>query len=94
MYNVRKIQIAAAAVTLNGLLALVALSPQTAYAATCPGEYFCVDSGICNTQLYALAFCSARTPAGCKYVGEFCLGSGYPGCASPKNELLCEYTTA
>jgi len=72
----RKIQLTAAAVIANGMLALGLLSPRPAVAATCsPIRSPCLPGALAQCAADGTQFCRFMTPAGCTYVGDECLGT-------------------
>jgi|HubBroStandDraft_6_1064221.scaffolds.fasta_scaffold585781_2 hypothetical protein len=88
MFAKRKIQLAAAAVVANGVLALIVLTPRTAYAA-CGLQQYCVSQAVCQSD--ALAFCLSREPQGCKFLFSSCSYPNHSDCGS--NYLLsCQFT--
>jgi hypothetical protein len=62
----RKLQFSAALVIVNGLAALVAMSPRPAHASNCTSLTYCL-------QCVDMSFCEAVAPPGCKAIGySFC----------------------
>lgn len=80
----RKVQVGAAAVIANGLLALSIMSPGTALANPCPLQSKCV----CGD----LAYCQSIAQPGCTATGgAFCTPSG-GWCGSQGSKItICEY---
>jgi hypothetical protein len=66
MKTVRKLQLGAVAVILNGLAAFTAMTPQAALANPCPVRGFC---GLCPT----LAYCQSIASPGCTATSTSCV---------------------
>jgi hypothetical protein len=81
----RKIQIGAAAVVANGLMALAALQPRAALAVSC------TDRGICGCG-YTLANCQAIAPPGCTATSLVCALNYSCGFASMSPFTICRYS--
>jgi hypothetical protein len=67
MTRLRKVQLLAAAVIMNGAIALTALSPQDAQAAACASTTTCASTLACTLMQYACV-----PPSGCQFVGGTC----------------------
>jgi hypothetical protein len=65
--SIRKIQLLAAAVIVNGLLALTLMSPQEAQAASCSPVTACSPAIACSLPQYA-----CQPPAGCQLLSVTC----------------------
>jgi hypothetical protein len=85
MLRSRKIQLAAAAVVLNGLVALTAMSPDVAQANPCSPVFTCAPMGSCGS----LALCNVIAPSGCTATGFQCVGGS--GCPNLLNRVECLY---
>jgi hypothetical protein len=86
----RKIQLAAAAVIVNGVLALEILSPTTALAASCgPIDSPCLPGSLATCLSAGLAWCRTFTPPGCTFTGDECLGTS--GCPVGDVKVACFY---
>lgn len=80
----RKVQLGAAIVIANGLLALSVTAPRTALAQSCSDTTTCLPA--CNATP-----CINTTPPGCTYVSFTCEGPGCnPGHANWQ-KILCHY---
>ena len=75
MKTLRKLQLLSAVVIANGVVALLAMSPQEAQAAACESQTMCFTSLGCYVFQYV---CSP--PPGCQFVsgscGAHCAGGG------------------
>lgn len=69
----RKLQIAAAAVTANGMLALGLMAPSTALANPC--ATMCIRSFECSSLEQQRIQCQAIAPSGCTVTSTLCLWS-------------------
>jgi hypothetical protein len=89
----RKIQLAAAAVAVNGALALGFLYPSPALATTCGPQAFCQPQGVCEIPSNAAATCAGLAPAGCTYASSYCSYPSLGGCSPilPSYLLTCVY---
>jgi hypothetical protein len=85
MTSLRKLQLLAAAVTVNGLLALTLMSPQVAEAASCGSVTGCYPSVACYVPQYA-----CTPPAGCQFVSATCGTPCYQG-PVPYFMMTCNY---
>jgi hypothetical protein len=87
----RRIQLAAAAATVNSALALGLLSGSPAFATTCNDEHkaFCVPAGEC---IGGASYCPTQASPGCTYTSFKC---AYPimggGCPPGTYVLACNY---
>ena len=88
MQSIRKLQLTAAGVAANSLVALTLLAPNHALAATCNPTEFCVPTPICENQGSAGAYCETQLPPGCTFNGSVCLGES---CGTGALKLVCEY---
>jgi hypothetical protein len=82
MVTKRRLQLGAAAVIVNGLLALSAMAPTPAVAASCTTQLFC---GFCGN----LSFCQAHAQPGCTATSGTCAGTG--GCPPSHVWTICQY---
>ena len=90
MNAIRRVQFSAAAVVINGLLALTLMSSTSAVAGSC-GSLF---AGCVSNCSLAAADCESLTPPGCTYVSNSCINLGDVGpCAHFPNSftLNCHY---
>ena len=82
----RRLQVGAAAVIANSLLALIAMSPNTALANPCAPKTACL--GACGGQ--ATAFCNFNNPPGCTSTSLTCTPG--QGCSVPHVfSVVCFY---
>jgi hypothetical protein len=84
MISLRKLQLLAAAVIVNGALALT-MSPQVAQAASCGSTTGCYPSIACQVPQYA-----CNPPSGCQFVSGTCGTPCYQG-PVPYFMLTCNY---
>ena len=86
----RKIQLAAAVVIANGLLAVGVMGPSLAIASSCTNQAFCVSRNEC--QLATATVCNDNLPPGCTLNYAFCLApSQGPYCSGNLYPVLCSY---
>jgi hypothetical protein len=86
-----KIRLAAVAVTLNAVVAIVAMSPKSAVATTCNPVHDCLLLPGCPTQGAVNALCTRATPPGCTYKSGTCtLNPLICGSQDPAF-LVCQY---
>jgi hypothetical protein len=87
-----RLQISAAAVTLNGIAALVLIGSTPALATSCGEVIQCIGYVNCEsqTQAWRNAGCANAAP-GCTVKSAFCLNSGLPLCAPTQGGLVCIY---
>ena len=85
MTSLRKVQLLAAAVIVNGIVALAALSPQEAHAAACGSTTSCAASLAC---LVMEQICVP--PSGCQFVGGTC-GEACGSWPVQRQMLTCNY---
>jgi hypothetical protein len=85
MNPLRKLQLLSAVVIANGLLALTAMSPQEAQAASCSSTTTCVPSIICYLPE---AYCAP--PSGCQFASRTC-GRPCGPSTVPYNWMTCNY---
>jgi hypothetical protein len=72
----RKIQLSAAAVVVNGVLALGLLSPRPALAASCQYTRCGIPAAICMSSSDRALICEAYIPPGCTtYSSSYCAGA-------------------
>lgn len=86
----RKIQLAAASVIANGLLALGLLSAAPAVAATCNTTQFCFRGDHTYCVATGVSFCDARMPSGCTLSQAVCT---LAPCDAGSTIILCYYTS-
>ncbi|HEU4601802.1 MAG TPA: hypothetical protein VFS24_07530 [Steroidobacteraceae bacterium] len=82
--SLRKLQLLAAAVTLNGAIAL-SMSPQVAQAASCSSTTVCIQSIACYIPEQL-----CTPPAGCQYVSATC-GASCGSWPVAYNYMTCNY---
>jgi hypothetical protein len=78
----RKIQLSAAAVIANSVLALGLVSSSPALASSCAPKQFCfggAGGGVCPTQAQIQQLCAFEAPPGCTVASWTCV-IGPPGC--------------
>jgi hypothetical protein len=88
----RKIQLAAAAVALNGALALSLLSSSPALASTCgtPIKIICQSShSLCLAD--GASICAANAAPGCTLTAWGCSADGPAPCFGAGGGLVCDY---
>jgi hypothetical protein len=85
MTSLRKVQLLAAAVIVNGLIALTAMSPQEAQAATCPSTTSCAASLACIVMEHICV-----PPSGCQFIGGTC-GESCGSWPVQRQMLTCNY---
>jgi hypothetical protein len=78
----RKIQLTAAAVIANSVLALSLLSPDLALANTCGTSIKCLSAAYCQSPSVRAAVCTAGRPPGCIYIGSTCAFPSTNGCTA------------
>jgi len=90
MQTMKKFQLGAGVVILNGLLSLTAMSPSVALANPCSPVVTCVPLTTCMSN--GLAFCQQVAPAGCTPTSFTCFGH-VPPCTFPPfaSALQCQY---
>jgi len=87
-----KIRLGAVAAALNGLAALVTVSPRTALATTCNQYQQCFNTSVCYSQGVIDSFCNQHIPPGCTYYQGICLP--YPAnspCPGSLISVVCTY---
>lgn len=90
----KKIQLGAATVMVNGVLALFALNPSAALATSCGPVQYCgttAPPGMCFPSL--ISFCQSNTPSGCTYASTTCTTTNCQN--TPPlvlNYFICNYT--
>jgi hypothetical protein len=82
----RQIQLGAAAVVANGILALTFLSPEVAHAVSCGPKALCVP--VANCQDLGPGYCRQVTPPGCTLEGWLCTQTS---CGVGKEVISCAY---
>lgn len=88
----RKIQLTAAVVAANAIVALQLLSPEIANAAACTpgGGVFCDYTQACLGG-DAIAACTALAPAGCTSIQGVCIDGALCDLVLPAVRVLCQW---
>lgn len=84
----RRIQIIAAAVIANGLLALTGMAPGSALASSCNPKLFCEFISSCSAM--AQSVCAQNAPPGCTVASTQCAAVA-PCFDGNKETLFCNY---
>jgi hypothetical protein len=84
----RKIQLTAAAVISNGVLALGLMSASPAFATTCNSKIVCAPT--CDVDI-EFAYCSQAAPPGCTFSSAVCLNRNCVLGGFNAQQVLCRY---
>ncbi len=89
----RKVQLAAAAVIVNGALAVSVLSPNPSLAGTCNTKSGCSGIFVCQNPSIRASYCAGIADPGCTYVSSWCSYPADGGCNSSQGFYLvtCNY---